>query len=321
MMATKRDEITFAQNFNPDSTAFGRHETFPLRYGWLTKGSNALDSNSNVFTSDEATVKLGVGNNMVKSIRYWLLATRLADKNVDGSLKVSELGDLLIQGASHKVPMDPYLEDEGTLWLIHWLLATNPELATAWYWFFNNFHKRTFSGQELNASLVQFVDEKAAANVSEKTLINDAQVVLRMYSKAILNKKVSLEDALDSPLSLLNLVVPHPDGKTFSSPLVDRDIPVGIFAFCVLDLLALKATNQMPIRDFLFAEDGPSLGSIFRLTEGAIDRHLEAVVQRWPGNFELRETAGIHQLYLLKPLSKLSVLKKHYSSIDVEEAA
>lgn len=320
-MAGINKEAIFAQTFDPENTAFGRHETFPLRYGWLTKGASALDSNPNVFTDDEATVKLGVGNNMVKSIRYWLLATRMADKNQDGSLKVSDLGDLLIQGSSVPVPMDQYLEDEGTLWLIHWMLATNPELATAWYWFFNNFHKRTFTSQEVSAALVQFVEEKLTSKVAAKTLNNDAQVVLRMYSKAILNKKVSLEDVLDSPLSLLNLIVPHADGKTYSSALYDRDIPVGIYTFCVLDLLALHGTDQMPIRDFLFSEDGPSLGSVFRLTEGAIDRHLEAMVLAWPTYFELRETAGIHQLYLLKPLSKDKVIKKHYASVDVEEAA
>ncbi|SEH04937.1 DUF4007 family protein [Candidatus Venteria ishoeyi] len=29
---------------------------------------------------------------------------------------------------------NPYLEDEGTLWLIHWLLASNSMIATATFW-------------------------------------------------------------------------------------------------------------------------------------------------------------------------------------------
>jgi hypothetical protein len=60
--------------FSSEKTAFGRHETFPLRYSWLTKGIQALLADPGVFQSDEATVTLGVGKNMVSAIRYWLEA-------------------------------------------------------------------------------------------------------------------------------------------------------------------------------------------------------------------------------------------------------
>lgn len=45
----------------PNSTSFGRHETFGLRFGWLPKGYQALKENPKAFFSDDATVKLGVG--------------------------------------------------------------------------------------------------------------------------------------------------------------------------------------------------------------------------------------------------------------------
>ena len=35
---------------------------------------------------------------------------------------------------------DPYLEDIGTLWLLHYNLAKNMEDATSWYFFFNEFN-------------------------------------------------------------------------------------------------------------------------------------------------------------------------------------
>ncbi|MXW48646.1 MAG: DUF4007 family protein [Gammaproteobacteria bacterium] len=47
------------------NTAFGRHESFPLRFGWITKGLSALENNSKIFTSEDATIELGVGKNMV----------------------------------------------------------------------------------------------------------------------------------------------------------------------------------------------------------------------------------------------------------------
>ncbi len=61
-------------------TAFGRHESFALRYSWLTKGYR---TEKQVFNSDNATVELGVGKNMVKSIQYWLKACQIVDDNMD----------------------------------------------------------------------------------------------------------------------------------------------------------------------------------------------------------------------------------------------
>lgn len=103
----------------PNKAAFGRHETFSLRYGWLTKGFQAFQHNNEIFASDEATVELGVGKNMVNSIRYWLRAAQMLDMNANG-LKATELGEALL--SEHG--WDPYLEDEATL-CGYWLLTPN----------------------------------------------------------------------------------------------------------------------------------------------------------------------------------------------------
>ena len=121
---------------NRDRSAFGRHETFPLRFGWLTKGHQACRENPDIFEQDDATVTLGVGKNMVSAIKYWMLATQIVnhDKTV---LRPAELGDKIFDEAG----WDPYLEDDATIWLLHWLLASNAADATAVFWFFNRFHK------------------------------------------------------------------------------------------------------------------------------------------------------------------------------------
>jgi hypothetical protein len=67
--------------FDFERTAFGRHETFALRFGWLTKGAQALIGGEPVFEAEDATVRLGVGKNMVSSIRYWLQAARLIERS------------------------------------------------------------------------------------------------------------------------------------------------------------------------------------------------------------------------------------------------
>lgn len=122
--------------FDGKKVAFGRHETFALRYGWITKGVQTLMGGSPVFEAEDATVQLGVGKNMVSSIRYWLQAAQIAYKTPDG-WELTEVGDRIFGDDGY----DPYLEDEATIWLLHWLIASNPEQATAWFWFFNYFHK------------------------------------------------------------------------------------------------------------------------------------------------------------------------------------
>ena len=56
---------------------FSGHQTFPFRYGWLEKGVRGVVQSSHVFNDPDALVVLGVGRNMVDSIRYWCLVTQL----------------------------------------------------------------------------------------------------------------------------------------------------------------------------------------------------------------------------------------------------
>src|SRR2546423_1123874 len=57
--------------------AFARHETFYPRSGWLKKGFDAASVDPMVFLRDDAPLRLGVGKNMARSIRYWCHAFKL----------------------------------------------------------------------------------------------------------------------------------------------------------------------------------------------------------------------------------------------------
>lgn len=56
------------------------NESFSIREGWLAKGLFALEENKYVFSEKTAMDKLGVGSKMVKSIKYWLLASHLVEE-------------------------------------------------------------------------------------------------------------------------------------------------------------------------------------------------------------------------------------------------
>ena len=298
--------------FNADNLSFGRHETFALRYSWLPKGFQAVtDKKFNFADTDEATIQLGVGKNMVASIRYWLRACQMIEQT---TVEPSELGKLILDKTNG---LDPYLEDEATLWLIHWLLATNASQATSWFWFFNKFHKPEFSTEELQTALADYLKENVikGKRPAAKTLKNDSALLPRMYTLGKSNKGVVIEENLDAPLSQLHLINASADGKSFQSKLEARsNLPVAVVGFAVTELMQRKQSSVIPIEELLYSRDQyAALGSVFRLTEMDLITKLEQMIEYLPSNYEIRETSGIHQLYCLnEKIKATNYLKKHY---------
>lgn len=285
--------------FQSDNVAFGRHETFALRYAWLPKGFQAVIEDPGVFESEDSTVVLGVGKNMVSAIKYWLQACQMIIKE-DNSWQPTKIGNIILNPSNG---IDPYLEDESTLWLIHWLLSTNATMATSWYWFFNKFHKPEFNATELQASLSDYIKDSVMATKRPKKATSDKDAVLipRMYCQSKGLGRTPLEEALDSPLASLRLILQSSGGKSFQSkPEVRTSLPLAILGFAACQLLDAKATKSVPIEDLMYSKDDfPALGSVFRLTEMGLLAKLEKLVASMPEHFAINETAGIHQLYKL----------------------
>ncbi|WP_308253209.1 DUF4007 family protein [Geminocystis sp. GBBB08] len=70
-------EFNFLEN--GVTPTFARHETFHPRWGWLKKGFDVASNDSNIFNSEDAPVRLGVGKNMVRSLRYWCYTFKIID--------------------------------------------------------------------------------------------------------------------------------------------------------------------------------------------------------------------------------------------------
>lgn len=58
---------------------FSGHETFSFRYPWLKKGYDAVCDDGSVFLRDNAMTTLGLGKNMVRSIRHWCLTAGIVE--------------------------------------------------------------------------------------------------------------------------------------------------------------------------------------------------------------------------------------------------
>ena len=137
------------------SFSFSGHETFVFRYTWLKKAVDAVKADPRVFGREDSIVTLGVGKNMVRSIRHWGLATGvLAEepKSRGTLMNVSRFGKFLF-GEGESLAADPFLEDPNTLWLLHWRLVSDFERSTTWQWAFNRFPSNEFTREGLLESV------------------------------------------------------------------------------------------------------------------------------------------------------------------------
>ena len=303
--------------FQPGNVAFGRNESFPLRFGWIAKGLSAIRADPAVFTREDATVVLGVGKNMVSSIRHWLQAAALARPLPQGrGFEETELARIAFGEDG-----DPYLEDDGTIWLLHWLLATSPAAATAAYWFYNHFHKPAFAVDEAAAGLGAFVDREVAARTSPATLNRDVATILRMYTRTAAGTRLALEDALDSPLSLLDLVDRVDAQHRRSVPAPRPGLPPPIFAFAVAEVFDHLNASQIAVQDLMYSDRAHCApGAVFRMTEDGLVRKIEELRASAPGDFRLDRTAGIYQLYRLRPTVPLRILEDRFGRRETAAA-
>lgn len=183
---------------------FRGHETFFIRKGWLSKGLKNVISDPSVFmgTNGNPMDILGIGSNMVKSLRYWLQAVGLTSEPTSGkrTQTLTPLGQIIADN-------DPYIEEIGTLWLLHYCLAKNKDDATAWYYFFNEFKLSEFDRDDYCRHISAYLrmdDEE----VSERSLEDDYNCIINTYLPR--NKynpdKVQPESNIDCPFRELGLL-------------------------------------------------------------------------------------------------------------------
>lgn len=301
MTGTPRDLLNQAVNRIEDGAkpTFGGHEKFVFRHGWLKKGVDALARNPNVFMAEDAIVVLGVGKNMVRSIRYWCLATGLFEetrgrKGAPG-LRLSRLATFLLADDGR----DPYLEDIGTLWLLHWQLVTNISRALVWYLTFCAFFEVEFTKRQLSAFIAKQL-KQLGISATHATIERDVDACLRTYVPAVRKVGDSLsEETMDCPLVDLELIHFTPEDGAYRFNIGPKlTLPVEIFGYTLMAYLAKIAQSRraVAVDECLYHQGSP--GQVFKLDENSLIEYLEALEAMTDGSLRLQETAGLRQLYL-----------------------
>ena len=266
---------------NPKELAFGRNETFFLRYGWIAKGLSAYQQNPKIFNEVDAPLKLGVGKNMVSSIKYWLKAYDI----ISAEGEITEFGMRIFDLTAG---VDPYSEDEMTHWLLHWKLCKNPNEGTLYFWFFNIFKKANFTLSQLEKDLDEWL-EKYDKKVSPNTLKRDRALLLRTYLGKS-SEEISPEDFLDNPFSNLSLINLSRDERTYSCPIKMRSgISPELIGFCLADLQLQENLTRVPLDFFIDEKEKISLTGIFKIDRDNLTILIEELAIKVPEFLSLED--------------------------------
>ncbi len=314
---------------------FGRHETFAPRFGWLHKAYLAVKGDSETFHREDAPVTLGVGKNMVNAMRYWCQAFKLTEEHPhkDPSYRAYVASPTWRAGwLLDEEGADPYLEDTGSLWLLHWwLLSSSPEakcLAPSWYVMFHLAPLSRETSEGMATIITRHVHEDYDEELwpASESIGRDVDCLIKMYA---LDQEFnplspgSFEDLLACPFRELGLLEGQGKGKErewlFTSG-SRSNLPAAVLAYACLDYASQFSPNAGSISLARLANEPGAPGRAFRLGEPELTKAIETLVNEHP-DLQIVEALGQRSLAFGTAPQALTwdVLDEHYGRVRERE--
>lgn len=289
---------------------FRAHDTFFIRKGWLNKGLRNVNADPGVFmgTRGNPMDVLGIGANMVKALRYWLQAVKLTTEPSTGRREqtFTEFGQVIFEN-------DPYIEEMGTLWLLHYQLASNKDDATAWYYFFNEFKQTEFNKEDFVKQLTNYIHINGE-EVSERSLEDDYTCIINTYVSRMKSnpEKVQPENNIDCPFGELGLIdIGNRKEKTYRKSTPKKDM---IHPLIALAVILDQAGEKKEIKISSIQNDPCNVGKVFNLdiiTLTALLYKIELM-----GYIKVVRTAGLDVIRFAKGLTFIDCIRDYYEAIN-----
>lgn len=300
---------------------FRAHDTFFIRKGWLAKGMRNVIATPDVFTSRKNNPMdvLGIGANMVKALRYWLVAVGLTHEvRVNGRAvqRPTDLGEIIHEN-------DPYFEELGTLWLLHYELvknrtATDTE-ATAWWYFFNEFKTSEFTREDFLTELNKFLRSSDEGEKPVRTIEDDFNCIISTYvSRMKANpEKVKPESNIDCPLGELGLIdiVGQEKGggrlKLYRKSVPKKDM---LHPLILLSVILDQAQDESEVRISSIQKDNGNAGKVFNLDIISLTALLYKI--ELLGHIKVNRTAGLDVINIKTEWNHLDCVRAYYEAIN-----
>lgn len=288
--------------------SFSGHESFICKQFWLKKVFD-FSKEKKPFNDDTSVVDLGVGKNMVASLRFWGKAFGM----LDDADSPTEIANYLFS----KKGKDIYLEDFGTIWLLHYYLVKTNR-ASIYSLMFNEFRKERidFTKEQLHAFLKRKCEESSPNTYNVNTITTDINVFLRNYLKPEKDEKLEIEEDFSGVLIDLDLIKQYKqrmDNSTvrwYKIEGQDRiDLPYQIVLYAILD----NYENQKSItfRELQVGNNSP--GMVFALNAEGLYNKLQQITHNYK-QVIYTETAGNQLLQFKTSLNKEEILNDYYGS-------
>lgn len=279
---------------------FKGHQTFYIRRGWLGKGLKQIINNPTFFTAKDVdqTTELGVGSNMVTAIRYYLQAVKLTDERRSQGQECTYFANAVLEH-------DKYMQQYGTLLWLHFNLATNKDLATSWYYFFNEYKAMEIDKQSFINGLKDYINQTDPQQMpADKSLEDDFTCIINTYLQRN-NEKDTFEDNLECPLAELNLLTQK---QTTTGKIIRKtscDVEQFPLYIALAVIISNKGENQKEIKIDSIVNGISSLGKIFNF--GIVD--VSTILERLQNAklIKIIRTAGIENIQLCENVQNYTV--------------
>ena len=296
---------------------FRAHDTFFIRKGWISKGMRYVDKDGDVFISkvENPMDVLGIGANMVKALRYWLQALCLTTEPPKGKRTQSftEFGRIVFE-------KDKYIEELGTLYLLHYKLVSNAKLATSWYYFFNLFALSDFTKDEFAEQITNFIRmEDPETTVAPRSIEDDFACIINTYVPRYktMPNKVSAENNIDCPFGELGLIdILKKERNNF---VYKKSIPQAS-SFNPWVILAVIHANaegrkEIGLNELLTAKN--NIGKVFNLDSITMLDVLHTA--EGTGELKIIRTAGLDVIHLANEYTFEECVRRYYEDIETAE--
>jgi hypothetical protein len=280
---------------------FSGHETFHCKSFWIKKGYDYLHAGKD-FKSDRAVVDLGVGKNMVASINFWTHAFDIQQSGL-----TSEWSKLIFGESG----FDPYLENIGTVWLLHFHLIQK-DYSSICKITFDDFRKtrigNEFTVTNLQDFIVRFCVRKNLI-VSQNSIQADAKVFLKNYVNAHKLNVKSIEEDATTLLTDLNLIqeiegVFQDNDQVHKFNYSKKDsLPSLIFLYAIL----IKFPNSTSISILDIQNE---VSEIFLCNREGTEAKLNDLQDL--GLLIKKEDAGRYEIQIKTELNCFEILKMYY---------
>lgn len=310
----------FASLINNIKPTLSGHDTFPLRYGWIKKVYDQIDSQSeavNVFAQETAIADFGVGKNMLNAMKFWSGNTGMIVKN-DGQY-INSVGSVLdadgtavdttatytsrhlndfynAQNFFSDGGIDPYLESPSTIWLLHLALVTNPNLVT-YYWFFNINTKSELTREDFARLLIDFLQDYRLKIPSTSTVKRDIECFIQNYTAKQRKANEDFESALEGPLVELGLMTRVNKQSIRALRGEKNTLSLSVFIYALIGFWRDHngAADTLSLEMCTYDECSP--GRVFMLDEEAIIGYAEQL-QDSGYTLAWTQSAGIRQFQI-----------------------